>query len=164
MYKHIHNSGFKKEQILLYGITSLPLQYFGIPVFVFTYIIRMLSFLKFIFFLHTLLLFQNSFYVWCSGIFVIEFSVIEIAGLLFPLLFEKTYSSFCELEAQLIEFTSEWVMRLLYEMVAVQFSFILSLFFIEHAKGQYISLQLNVAFILYIVGFLFSFFSFFHFP
>lgn len=52
-------------------------------------------------------------------------------------------------------------MRLLYEMVAVQFSFILSLFFIEHVKGQYRSLQLNVAFILYTVGFPFFFLLFF---
>lgn len=55
-------------------------------------------------------------------------------------------------------------MRLLYEMVAVQFSFILSLFFIEHVKGQYRSLQLNVAFILYTVGFPFFFSPFFRFP
>lgn len=107
---------------------ELPHCHWNISVFqhLFLYILFICySFLKFIFsYIHYCL----SKIVFISGIFLIDFSVIEIAGLLFSLLFEKTYSSFCELEASLIEFSWEWVMRLLYEMVAVQFSFISSLF------------------------------------
>lgn len=138
---------------------ELPHCHWNISVFqhLFLYILFICySFLKFIFsYIHYCL----SKIVFISGIFLIDFSVIEIAGLLFSLLFEKTYSSFCELEASLIEFSWEWVMRLLYEMVAVQFSFISSLIYGVCESSIYISAAEHGLYFIHCMFFFFFSFS-----
>lgn len=60
-----------------------------------------------------------------AGVYVDEFSERLLGYFCF---FQKTYPSFWELEALVIEFIWEWVMGLLYDMVAVQFNYISSPF------------------------------------
>lgn len=55
-----------------------------------------------------------------AGVYVDEFSE-SLLG--YSCFFQKAYPSFWELEASVIEFIWEWVMRLLYDMVAVQLNY-----------------------------------------
>lgn len=113
MYKYMYIQGFKTIRN-----TS---QWNYLIAFILTYSIHM-WFFSYLFF-NPEIAFPNCIY----GRGVCGWIFREIVGY-FCFFFQKTYPSFSELEASVIEFIWERVMRLLYDMVAVQFNYISSPF------------------------------------